>query len=81
MTLEQEPFGGAQDYTGKQRILSRILRKLGQQALPGALYVEQYFQNLLRRNVSAHTLRSAFTTIQSFLVFLQNCDSAGVGPR
>ena len=46
--------------------------KLGEQALPGAPYVEQYFQDLHRRNVSVHTLKSAFTTIQSFLAFLQN---------
>ena len=73
MTLEQESFRGNQDYTGKQRILSRILRKLGGQILPGAPYVEQYFQNLYRRNVSVHTLKSAFITIQSFLAFLRSC--------
>jgi integrase/recombinase XerD len=73
MTLEQEHFGGCWDYTGKQRLLSRILRKLGEEALPSAPYVEQYFQNLHRRNVSVHTLKSAFTTIQSFQAFLQNC--------
>jgi integrase/recombinase XerD len=73
MTLEQECFRGDQDYTWKQRLLSRILRKFGEQALPGALYGEQYFQNLHRRNVSGYTLKSAFTTIQSFLAFLQKC--------
>jgi len=73
MTLEQEHFGGCWDYTRKQRILSRILQKLGEQALPGAPYGEQYFQNLHRRNVSVYTLKSAFTTIQSFLAFLQKC--------
>jgi integrase/recombinase XerD len=73
MTLEQERLEGCWDYTGKQRLLSRILRKLGAQALPGAPYVERYFQNLYRRNVSVHTLKSAFITIQSFLAFLQSC--------
>ena len=73
MTLEQESFRGNQDYTGKQRILNRILRKLGEQILPGAPYVEQYFQNLYRRNVSVHTLKSAFIKIQSFLAFLRSC--------
>jgi len=71
MTMEQESFGGCWDYTGKQRLLSRILRKLGEQVLPGAPYGEQYFQNLHRRNVSVHTLKSAFTTIHGFLAFLR----------
>jgi integrase/recombinase XerD len=71
MTLEQEHFGGCWDYTGKQRLLSRILRKLGEQVLPGAPYGEQYFQNLHRRNVSVHTLKSAFSTIHGFLSFLR----------
>jgi len=73
MTLEQECFRGDQDYTWKQRLLSRILRKLEEQSLPGAPYGEQYFQNLHRRNVSVYTLKSAFTTIQSFLAFFQKC--------
>jgi len=71
MTLEQEHFGGCWDHNGKQRLLSRILRKLGEQVLPGAPYGEQYFRNLHRRNVSVHTLKSAFTTIHGFLDFLR----------
>jgi integrase/recombinase XerD len=73
MTLEQGYFSGDQDYVRKQQILSRILRKLREEDLPGAPYGEQYFQNLHRRNVSVHTLKTAFTTIQGFLVFLQKC--------
>ncbi len=73
MTLEQESFGSDWDYTGKQRLLNRIVRRIEEQALPGAPRVEQYFQNLHRRNVSVHTLKSAFTSIQSFLAFLQKC--------
>ena len=72
MTLEQESFGGYWDYSKKQRFFGRILQKLGGQTLPGAPYVEQYFQSLHRRDVSVYTLKSAFTTVQSFLAFLQN---------
>jgi integrase/recombinase XerD len=71
MTLEQEHFGGCWDCTGKQRLLNRIVRRIEEQDLPGALHVEQYFQNLHRRNVSIHTLKSAFTPIHGFLSFLQ----------
>jgi integrase/recombinase XerD len=71
MTMEQEHFGGCWDYSKKQRFFSRILQKIGGQTLPGVPYGEQYFQNLHRRNVSVHTLKSAFTTIQGFLAFLQ----------
>ncbi len=71
MTLEQESFGGYWDYSKKQRFFSQILRKLGEQTLPGAPYVEQYFQSLHRRDVSVYTLKSAFSTVQSFLTFLQ----------
>ena len=43
MTLEQETFGGYWDYGKKQRCFSRILKKLGEQTLPGTPHVEQYF--------------------------------------
>ncbi len=43
MTLEQECYREDQGYIGKQRILSRILRKLREKDLPGAPYGEQYF--------------------------------------
>ena len=71
MTLEQGYFSGDQDYVRKQQILSRILRKLREEDLPGAPYGEQYFQNLYRRNVSVCTLQSAFTSIHGFLAFLR----------
>ncbi len=73
MTLEQESFDSDRDYTGKQRVFNRIVRRIKEQVLPGTPHVEQYFQNLHRRNVSVHTLKSAFTTIQSFLAFFQKC--------
>jgi integrase/recombinase XerD len=72
MTLEQETFGGYWDYGKKQRCFGRILKKLGEQTLPGTPHVEQYFQSLYRRDVSVHTVKAAFTTVQSFLTFLQN---------
>jgi integrase/recombinase XerD len=71
MTLEKESFDSNRDYTGKQRFLNRIVRRIEEQVLPGAPHVEQYFQSLHRRNVSVHTLKSAFTTIHSFLEFLR----------
>jgi len=72
MTVEQESFGGYWDYGKKQRCFSGILKKLEGQSLPGAPDVEQYFQSLYRRDVSVYTLKSAFTTVQSFLTFLQS---------
>src|SRR5512136_2742957 len=71
MTLEEESFDGDLDYSGKQRVFNRIMRRIEEQALPGAPHVEQYFQNLHRRNVSVHTLKTAFTTIHDFLSFFQ----------
>ena len=72
MTVEQESFGGYWDYGKKQRCFSGILKKLGRQRVPGAPDVEQYFQSLHQRDVSVYTLKSAFTTVQSFLTFLQS---------
>lgn len=71
MTLEKECFDSSWDNTGKQRVFNRIMSKIGEQAFPGAPHVEQYFRNLHRRNVSVHTLKTAFITIQSFLEFLR----------
>jgi integrase/recombinase XerD len=71
MTLEKESFDSNRDYTGKQGVFNRIMWRIEEQALPGAPHVEQYFQNLHRRNVSVHTLKSAFTTFHSFLEFLR----------
>jgi len=73
MTMEERTVEGWYDNRGKQQCLGQILRKLGKQALPGASHAEQYFRNLHRRNVSVHTLKTAFTAIQSFQAFLQNC--------
>ena len=72
MTLEQESFGGYWDYGKKQGCLSQILKKLGEQTLPGIASVEQYFHSLYRRDLSLFTIKSAFTSVQSFLTFLQN---------
>jgi site-specific recombinase XerD len=73
MTMEQEQFfGGCWDSAGKQKLLDRILRKLGEQGPCSALYGQQYFRNLYRRNVSVHTLKSAFGPIGEFFVFLQS---------
>jgi len=71
MTLEKESFDSDRDYTGKQRVFNRIVRRIEEQVLPGAPHVEQYFQSLHRRNVSVNTLKTAFITIQSFLEFLK----------
>ena len=73
MTMEEQIVEGWHDSRGKQQRLDQILRKLGGQALPGASDAEQYFRNLHRRNVSAYTLKTAFTSIQGFQAFLQNC--------
>jgi integrase/recombinase XerD len=71
MTLEEKFFGGYWDYGKKQRCLNRILEKFGEQTFPGIAYVKQYLQSLFRRDVSVHTVKAAFTTVQSFLIFLQ----------
>ncbi len=73
MTKEEQTIEGGYDNRRKQECLDRILGKLGEQALPGARDAEQYFRNLHRRNVSAYTLKTAFTSIQGFQAFLQNC--------
>jgi site-specific recombinase XerD len=72
MTLGQEFLGGYWDYGKKQLCFDRILRKLRQQSFRDRAYVEQYFQSLYRRDVSVHTLKSAYTTVQSFVDFLQS---------
>jgi integrase/recombinase XerD len=72
MTMEEQTVEGGYDNGRKQRCLDRILGKLGEQALPGASDAEQYFRSLHRRNVSVHTLKTAFTAIQSFQAFLED---------
>jgi len=69
--MERGFFVGYYNAAAKQRALSRMLRKLQAQVLPGASYFESYLQTLHRRDVSVHTLRTAFTAIQGFLIFLQ----------
>jgi integrase/recombinase XerD len=73
MTMEEQAVEGWYDNRRKQRCLDRILGKLADQVVPGASEAGQYFRNLHRRNVSVHTLKTAFTSIQSFQAFLQNC--------
>jgi hypothetical protein len=36
MTLEKESFDSDRDYTGKQRVFNRIVRRIEEQVLPGA---------------------------------------------
>ncbi len=72
MTMEEQTVEGGYDNRRKQQCLDQILGKLGKQVLPGARDAEQYFRNLHRRNVSACTLKTAFTAIQGFQAFLQN---------
>ena len=69
--MEQEFFVGYHNFAGKQRTLSRILGKLQGQALPDVSSFQAYLQALHRRDVSACTLRTVFTGVHGFLVFLQ----------
>jgi len=73
MAIEEQTIEGRYDDRGKQGGLDRILGKLREGALPGALGAEQYFRGLHRRNVSVNTLKTAFTSIQSFQLYLENC--------
>jgi integrase/recombinase XerD len=69
--MEQDFFVGYHNFAGKQRTLSRILGKLQGQDLPSIPSFKIYLQALHRRDVSACTLRTVFTGVQGFLVFLQ----------
>jgi integrase/recombinase XerD len=69
--MEQDFFVGYHNFAGKQRTLSRILEKLQGQDLPSLSFFTVYLQALHRRDVSACTLRTVFTGVQGFLVFLQ----------
>jgi integrase/recombinase XerD len=69
--MEQDFFVGYHNFAGKQRTLSRILGKLQGQGLPDISSFGTYLQALHRRDVSACTLRTVFTGVQGFLVFLQ----------
>ena len=69
--MKQDFFIGYHNFAGKQRTLSRILGKLQGQVLPDVSSFEAYLQALHRRDVSACTLRTVFTGVHGFLVFLQ----------
>ena len=69
--MEQDFFVGYHNFAAKQRILSRILEKLQGQDLPPLSFFTVYLQALHRRDVSACTLRTVFTGVHGFLVFLQ----------
>jgi site-specific recombinase XerD len=70
--MENEVLVGYRDYPRQHRTLERILQKLWEQDLPGAPYVEQYLRHMHRRDLTANTLRAAFTSIQGFLRFLKH---------
>ena len=72
MTMENEAFVSYRDYPRQHRTLERILQKLSEQDLPGAPYVEQYLRHMHRRDLTANTLRAAFTSVKGFLRFLKN---------
>jgi len=69
--MEQDFFVGYHNFAGKQRTLSRILERLQGQDLPSIPSFKVYLQALHRRDVSACTLRTVFTGVHGFLVFLQ----------
>jgi site-specific recombinase XerD len=60
------------DFPAQRRILERVLQKLSVQDLPGAPCLEQYLRHMHRRDLTANTLRAAFTSLQGFLKFLKN---------
>jgi len=69
--MEQDFFVGYHNFAGKQRVLTRILGKLREADLPSIPAFTIYLQALHRRDVSACTLRTVFTGVHGFLVFLQ----------
>ena len=72
MTMENEALVSYRDYPAQRRTLEGILQKLSEPDLPGAPYVEQYLRHMHRRDLTANTLRAAFTSLQGFLTFLKN---------
>jgi site-specific recombinase XerD len=48
-----------------------MLARLQQSDLPGTEYAQQYLRYLYRRDLSMHTIRSAFSAIQFFLAFMR----------
>ena len=69
--MEQDFLVGYHNFAGKQRVLTRILGKLREADLPSIPAFTIYLQALHRRDVSACTLRTVFTGVYGFLVFLQ----------
>jgi len=69
--MEQDFFVGYHNFAGKQQTLSRILKKLQGQDYPSIASFKAYLQALHRRDVSACTLRTVFTGVYGFPVFLQ----------
>ncbi len=55
----------------RQQGLARIVKRLSQSDLPEKALVEQYLHHKYRNNCKAATLESSYTTIKSFLLFLQ----------
>jgi integrase/recombinase XerD len=74
--MEHDFLIGYHNFAGKQRTLGRILGKLQGQVLPDVSSFQAYLQALHRRDVSACTLRTVFTAIHGFLVFLQRKEKA-----
>ncbi len=70
--MENEALFGYRDGPAQRRTLERILLKLSQKNLPGTPYLEQYLRHMHRRDLTASTLRAAFTSLQGFLTFLKN---------
>ena len=69
--MEQDFFVGYHNFAGKQRVLTRILGKLREADLASTPAFTIYLQALHRQDVSACTLRTVFTGVHGFLVFLQ----------
>src|SRR4030042_1498928 len=70
--MENGALVSYRDYPAQRRALERVLQKLRERDLPGAPYLEQYLRHLHRRDLTANTLRAAFTSLQGFLTFLKN---------
>ena len=70
--MESEAVGNYRDFPAQRRTLERILQNLSKEDLPGKPYLEQYFRHMHRRDLTANTLRAAFTSLKGFLTFLKN---------
>jgi len=70
--MENEAVGNYRDFPAQRHTLERILEKVSKEDLPGKTYLEQYFRHMHRRDLTANTLRAAFTSLKGFLTFLKN---------